>query len=143
MPRRLAVLTLMLSASVAAAHAEKPAAGKPVQPYFDLQTMGLPAVVHKRLVNYVFVDVRLGLANGVDASKLQAQEPYLRDALVRAAAHTPFNPPEDGVRIDQARFKAEVMQVAAAQLGPGKVVSVTIRSQTPQHRTGVPGGGTS
>ena len=100
-------------------------------------------MVHGRLVNYIFIQVRLMLAKGVDASKLQGEEPFIRDALVRAAAHTPFNPPEDGVRLDDARLKAEIRRDAVARLGPGKVVAVVIRTETPQRRTGVPGGAAS
>ena len=132
------VLTLSMLAGVARA-ADTPG-DKAVQPFINLQTMGLPAVVGGRLVNYVFVELKLTLAKGVDASKIQAQEPFLRDAVVRAATHTPFNPPADGVHLDQARLKAEVMKAAAAQLGPGKVVAVVVKSETPQRRTGVPGG---
>ena len=66
----------------------------------------------------------------------------LRDALVHAAARTPFNPPEDGVRLDDGRLKGEVLRYARAQFGPGKVVRVTVRSETPQRRTGIPGAAT-
>ena len=76
---------------------------------------------------------------GADAAKLQDQEPFLRDALVRAATRTPFNPPQDGVHLDVPRLKAEVLREASVQLGWGKVVSVDIRSQTPRRQTGVPG----
>ncbi len=112
---------------------------KPSAPYLDLQPIGGPAIVHGRLVNYIFVDVRLMLGRGADAAKLQDQEPFLRDAVVRAATRTPFNPPQDGVHLDVPRLKAEVLREASVQLGPGKVVSVDIRSQTPRRQTGVPG----
>ena len=143
--RRLppALLALTLAASWGQGVGAAPAAGaadKSDQPFFDLQSIGLPAVVHGRLVNYVFVQVRLMLAKGVDASKLQGEEPYIRDALVRAATRSPFNPPEDGVHLQEGRLKAEVMREAVARLGPGKVAAVIIRSELPERRAGVPGG---
>ena len=142
MVRSLAVASMCLVlAAAGSAHAAKEAS-KPGQPYVDLQTIGLPAVVHGRLVNYVFVQLRLAVAPGVDASKIQQGEPVLRDALVRAAARTPFNPAEDGVRLDDRRLEGAVMGYARAQFGPGKVVGVSVRSETPQRRTGVPGAAT-
>ena len=143
--RRLppALLALILAASWGSGVWAAPAAGasdKSEQSFFDLQSIGMPAVVHGRLVNYVFVQVRLMLAKGVDASKLQSEEPYIRDALVRAATRSPFNPPNDGVHLQDGRLKAEVMRDAIARLGPGKVVAVIIRSELPERRAGVPGG---
>ena len=139
--RRLSYAVLTLVAWLAGpAYAAESAGDKPAQNYIDLQTIGLPCVVNRRLVNYVFVEVRLMLARGVDASKVQAREPYLRDTLVRAATHTPFNPPADGVRLQDARLKAELMKDATAEVGPGKVIAVVLKSETPQRRTGVPGG---
>lgn len=141
MARLLAsVLAILLLGTDAASAAKEPS--KPAQAYVDLQTIGLPAVVHGRLVNYVFVQLRLDVGPGVDASKIQQGEPVLRDALVRMAARKPFNPPEDGVRLDDGRLRAEVMREAQAQFGRGKVVGVDVRSETPQRRTGIPGAAT-
>ena len=137
---RLITAVVLTLATASTSSAASQSSAKPAQPYMDLQPMGFPAVVHGRLVNYIFTDVRLTLSKGADAAKLQEREPFLRDALVRAATRTPFNPPQDGVRLDEPRLKAEVLRQAAAQFGPGKVVSVEIRSQAPQRRTGVPGG---
>ena len=137
--RAILALALMLVGGTASRAAPQSSA-KAARPYMDLQPIGFPAIVHGRLVNYIFADVRLTLNVGVDAAKLQDEEPFVRDTLVRAATHSPFNPPQDGVHLDEARLKAEVLRIAAAQLGAGKVVSVDIRSQTPQRRTGVPGG---
>ncbi len=141
MRRRLAATWLLLAAAGPAVAAPQSSA-KPPAPYMDLQPIGFPAVVHGRLVNYVFADLRLQLGKGVEAAPLANEEPFLRDALVRAASRTPFNPPQDGVHLDEARLRAEVMRDAATLLGPGKVVGVIVKSQTPQRRTGVPGGAT-
>ena len=138
--RRLAVFCLPALVAAGVTHAAPTSPAKPNQPYMDLQPVGLPAIVHGRLVNYIFVDLRLVLAAGVDAAKLQEHEPFLRDALVHAATRSPFNPPQDGVHLDEARLKAEVMRDAAAEVGGGKVVAVEVRSQTPQRLAGVPGG---
>ena len=134
----LALFAAGLLATPRADAAPEPSS-KPVQPYVDLQTVGLPAVVHGRLVNYIFVAIRLKIAPGVDASRLQQGEPFIRDALIHASARTPFNPPDNGVRLDEARLKVEVLKEAQARFGPGKVSGVEVRSQTPQRRAGIPG----
>ncbi|WP_174301279.1 hypothetical protein [Caulobacter sp. S45] len=138
--RRGALLCIPALALWGPAQGAPDSSAKPKQVYIDLQPVGLPAVVHGRLVNYIFADIRVVLARGVDASKLQEYEPFLRDALVHAGTRTPFNLPQDGVHLDEPRLKAEILREAAAEVGPGKVVSVEIRSQTPQRRTGIPGG---
>ena len=127
-----------LVAAATAQAASEPAA-RAVQPYVDLQAIGFPAVVQGRLVNYIFVQLRMNIAPGVDASRIQQGEPMLRDTLVHAATRTPFNPPDNAVKLDQARLKAEVMREAAAQFGAGKITAVVVRSETPQRRSGVPG----
>ena len=137
---RLSLLMAVILSSGSAQAAES--SGKPAAPYMTLQPIGLPAIVHGRLVNYIFVDFRLVLGKGVDPSHLQDREPFLRDALVRAATRTPFNLPDDGVRLDEGRLKAQVMRAVISEIGPGKISSVEILSQTPQRRTGVPGGAT-
>ena len=137
--RVIIAVTLALAAGSPSKSAP-PSSAKASRPYMDLQPIGFPAVVHGRLVNYIFADIRMTLGSGVDAAKLQDQEPFLRDALVRAATRTPFNAPQDGMHLDERRLKAEVLRIAGGQLGPGKVVVVEIRSQAPQRQTGVPGG---
>ena len=138
--RRVCLLVAsLLALDAASARAGEAKKAAPAQPYVDLRTIGFPAVVHGRLVNYIFTDIRLDVAPGLDASRIQQAEPFLLDALVRAGARTPFNPPDNGLRLDDARLQAEVMRLAAARFGPGKVVRVEIPSETPQRRTGVPG----
>ena len=135
-------LTVIFGSSLALAPAARAASepsSKPVQPYVDLQAIGFPAVVSGRLVNYIFAEIRMNIAPGADAARIQQGEPILRDTLVHASARTPFNPPGNGVKLDRPRLMAEVMREAAAQFGPGKISSVVIRSETPQHRGGVPG----
>ena len=140
MSRKLvaALFAAALLASVRADATPEPST-KPVQPYVDLQTVGLPAVVRGRLVNYIFATIRLKIAPGVDASRIQQGEPFIRDALIHASGRTPFNPPDNGMKLDDARLKAEVLREAQARFGSGKVSGVEIRSQTPQRRSGVPG----
>lgn len=112
--------------------------GQPVGQYVDLQPVALPVVVSGRLVNYVFVYVRVNLAPNADVAKVRAREPMLRDALVRMGARTPFTNPADYNRVDEAKVCAAMQQAVTAIVGPGVVRSVAVTSQTPQHRIATP-----
>jgi len=106
--------------------------------YVDITPVGVPVVVDGRLVNYVFVDVRVNLTASADSPKLREREPYFRDALVRLAHRTPFTRYDDFTRVDETRLKAAVFAASVAIAGPGAVRSVDILSQTPQKRSGLP-----
>ena len=100
--------------------------------------MALPVVVDGRLVNYIFVTVRLNLAANADTSRWRAKEPYFRDALVRAAHASPFTVPNEPDKIDAARVSAALMKAATAITGPNVVRSVAVTSQKPSRRARTP-----
>jgi hypothetical protein len=137
---RRAVLTLPLllaPLTLHAAEAEKEKKGD-VGQYVDLQPVGMPIVAKGELVNYVFVYVRLNLTNRADASKLRQQEPYFRDALVRAGHRTPFTLANDYSKIDVPRLTATLQREAVAIAGPGQIRSVVVTSQSPRRRVSQP-----
>ena len=117
-----------------AAEGAKPGGGQ----YVDLAPVALPVVADNRVINYVFVSVRVNLTPGANAPRLQAREPYFRDALVRAGHRTPFTRGNDYTMLDDAKLKAAMYSAATAIAGPGNVASVTILSQTPKSRSGLP-----
>jgi hypothetical protein len=98
----------------------------------SISPVALPIVVDGKLVNYVFVTIRLDLAPLANSTKLREKEPYFRDALVRAAHRTPFTLRSDLTKVDEPRLKAVMMQEAAAIAGPGVVRAVVIVSQAPK-----------
>ncbi|HEY3949043.1 hypothetical protein [Phenylobacterium sp.] len=106
---------------------------KEVGQYVDLQPVALPIVVDGRLVNYVFVYVRVNLKASADIIKLRDKEPMFRDALVRDGHKTPFVLPNDWQKLDDARLIAAMTRDANA-IAPGAVASVTITQQSPQKR---------
>jgi len=142
--RLLAALPLAVLASAALAGAPlagaaeadpKPAAGQ----YVDLSPVALPIVINGRLINYVFVYVRVNLTPSADAIHLRDKEPFFRDALVRMGHRTPFSVPTDYTRLDEARLKAAFFPAAAAIAGPGMVASIEIMpGGGPMRRTGLP-----
>jgi hypothetical protein len=95
--------------------------------------VALPIVANGRLINYVFVSIKLVLAAGVDGAAVRAKEPYFRDALVRAAHRAPFCLSTDYTHVDVPRVRAEVMSDAVAIVGRGVVTSVVITKQVSQH----------
>ena len=104
----------------------------------DMTTMALPIAVNGRLLNYIFVAIRINLTASADIIRLRAREPYFRDTLIRAAHRTPFTVATDYNRIDQVRLKAAVLQTVAAFGGPRAVSSVVVMSESPRHRVPIP-----
>ena len=103
-----------------------------------MSPVALPIVVGGRVVNYVFVTLRLGLSANADAPTLRAMEPYFRDDLVRVGHRSPFVRPDNYAALDDARLKATVLRDAAQLAGPGLVVSVQIVREQAQHYSGLP-----
>lgn len=135
--RRLALTALLipwLAVGPAAAAEEKPAASKQVGQYVDLQPVALPVVVDGRVLNYIFISVRLNLASNADTSRWRAKEPFFRDALVRAGHRSPFTLKDDYDKIDAARLTATLTREATAITGPNVIRSVVVMSQVPSRR---------
>ena len=107
-------------------------------PVLDMSPVGVPVVWRGRLVNYVFVTLRLNLRSSADAARLRDQEPYFRDALVRLAHRRPLNPPDDLTHLDDRLLTTSMMAESARIVGPGVVTGVFIVNEAPQHRTGLP-----
>jgi hypothetical protein len=105
--------------------------------YVDLAPVGLPIVADGRLVNYVFVYVRINLTAQANAASWRAKEPYFRDALVRAGHRAPFGLKDDYQKLDEARLTTTLSRDATTFAGPGVIKSVVVTSQAPRRR--VPG----
>lgn len=141
--RDLLAASVVLSASAGAASASAPPKEKegdaPVGQYVDLAPIALPVLDGRRLKNYVFVSLRLNLAQRADPQKWRDKEPYFRDALVRAAHRTGLNAPTDWSQLDENRLKALMLAEATKIAGAGVVTRVTLNSpQAPQRRIGRP-----
>lgn len=139
-PRRalLLALTLIPGAAFAAGGGEASDPKKDVGQYVDLLPVGLPIVAGGRLVNYVFVYVRINLTSGANASRLREKEPFFRDALVRAGHRTPFTLAADYGKIDSARLSSTLQREAVTLVGAGQIRSVEVISQAPRRRVATP-----
>ena len=138
MNRRILIATLVLVSTTArsslSAEEEKKERKVDAGQYVELQPVGLPIVSGGRLVNYVFVYMRINLTSAASASRLREKEPFFRDAMVRAAHRTPFTLASDLGKIDEARLIAAVTRDAIAIAGPGQIKSVILTSQAPRRR---------
>lgn len=132
-----------LALSALPANASGPAAGgedktKEVGQYIDLQPVGLPIVSNRRIVNYIFVYVRINLTSAANTARLREKEPYFRDALVRSAHRTPYTDPKDFNQLDTRRLIDTMVRESAAITGPGLVKSVIITSWSPRSKVVTP-----
>jgi hypothetical protein len=135
MLRRALLASLPLALFAGVAGAQTKAAGQ----YVDLAPVAMPIVVDGRLINYVFIYIRIDFTPSADAIRLRDKEPYFRDALVRMGHRTPFILRTDYTRLDEARLKAAFFQAAVAIAGPGMVASIEILpGGGPMRRTGLP-----
>jgi hypothetical protein len=134
----LGLAALALAGTGAHASGKKEEGKGDVGQYVDLQPVGLPIVVNRQLVNYVFVYVRINLTSGANVSRLREKEPFFRDALVRAGHRTPFTVPTDLGAVDVPKLTAALSREAAAIAGPGQIRSVVVTSQAPRRRARLP-----
>lgn len=127
-----AALVLALAAPAAFASDAPTAKSDDSGQYVAVSPVGLPVVAGGKVVNYIFVTVRIELTPSANAAKLREREPYFRDALVRAGNRTPFTLTSDYTKIDEARLVATLTRDAAAIAGPGAIKGVKVLSQAPK-----------
>ena len=136
--RRTALAALLMAvASPALANSKKKeekkgegeGEGPPPEAIVKMQSFAAPIVENGKLVNYIFLNLSLKMAEGVPVTIMEGQEPILRDAIVRAAHKTPFNKADSYNEVDAAKLKAVVLSQIATQIGKGKVASVEITKQ--------------
>lgn len=137
--RWLALATLLLGLAGLSPSAAQAADSPQDRPSFvQLGAVALPVVVDGRLINYVFVTVKLDLTPMADGAVVRNKEPFFRDALVRAGHRTPFTLPADYTRLDDKRIRAEVMSDAVAIVGRGVVAKAEVIKQVSQHYRDLP-----
>ena len=126
--RRLALLAAALLLAGPAMASEPPPQSAPT---LLMNPAPLPITQKGRLVNYVFVTLRLVCRQGADMVAIRAKEPFFRDALVRVAARENLAQ-ADNVHLDFPHLKAVVLREAAAIAGPGLITDVKIVKEEAQ-----------
>lgn len=103
----------------------------------DAPYLAVPVVRDGELVNYLFVSIRLEIANGVDLWQTREQAHFLRDALVRASHTNDLADPNDNNALNEARA-VQVYRAAAVQaLGEPAVGGVSIVASYSSQGSGI------
>lgn len=94
----------------------------------DAPYLAVPVVRDGRLVNYLFVSLRIQISPRVDLWRTRERAQFLRDALVRASHANALADPANNNALNQA-LAIQVYRAAAVQtLGADAVAGVTIVS---------------
>lgn len=94
----------------------------------DVLNLVVPVVRDGRLVNYLFLNARIHLANGVDVFRTREKGHFLRDALLKAVHRRSIASAARDDEIDRTAAEALVTAVARQTLGANAVRSVEILS---------------
>jgi hypothetical protein len=136
---------LFALAAAAAAGSASPAlagggggGGAAEAPALNMNGVGLPVIDGGRLRNYVFVSLRLHLGAGKTPQAMREKEPFLRDALVRAAHRTPFTQAGSWTQLNAQALSASLVQAANAISGRGSVTRVEIVAQSARRQVSPP-----
>lgn len=136
----MALIASTLLAGLAAANAQPSSHGAPKDKgssgetdpaaarSMDAPYLAVPVVRDGVLVNYLFVSVRVEIAQGVDLWRTREKAQFLRDALVRACHANQLANPNDPNQLDQPRAIAVFRATAAQVLGDRAVRGVSIIS---------------
>ena len=88
--------------------------------------LAVPVVRDGVLMNYLFVSVRVEIANGVDLWRTRERAHFLRDALVRASHAHDLSHPNDPNALNEPAAIAAYRAAAIAALGERAVAGVSI-----------------
>jgi len=103
----------------------------------DAPYLAVPVVRDGQLVNYLFVSIRVEIAQGVDLWATRERAHFLRDALVRASHANDLANPTDSNVLNEARA-IEVYRAAAVHaLGERAISGVSIVASYSSQGSGV------
>jgi hypothetical protein len=92
----------------------------------DAPYLAVPVVREGRLVNYLFVSLRIEISPQVDLWRTRERAHFLRDALVRASHSNDLADPHDNNTLNEARA-LQVYRAAATQaLGEHAVSGISV-----------------
>lgn len=103
----------------------------------DAPYLAVPVVRDGQLVNYLFVSIRIEIAQGVDLWRTRERAQFLRDALVRASHANDLSDPNNNNALNEARAIAVYRAAAVQALGEQAVGGVSIVSTYSSQGSGV------
>ena len=107
-------------------------------PHLDLRPVALPLLLQGRVVNYAFVHLRLVAPAGADENALRPHEPFIRDAVVRAAHRAPVNAAGSLTAVDEGRLAALALAEGRRRAGAKAFISAAVTRQEPKKVRGLP-----
>ena len=134
MPKIAHILALIAALIATPAMAAGGAATIKIDPSIPLAPVAVPITENGKLVNYVFLSIKVMLSPKADLYKLVGQEPYFRDALVRAGHRQSLGVPGDSNRVDEKLVKAVLKREAASFMDARMIASIEIVRQDPKKR---------
>jgi hypothetical protein len=94
----------------------------------DAPYLAVPVVRDGRLVNYLFVSLRIQIAPTVDLWRTRERAQFLRDALVRASHANQLSDPGDINKLNEALALQVYREAAVQSLGAQAVAGISIVS---------------
>ncbi|MBL8552400.1 MAG: hypothetical protein JNJ73_20590 [Hyphomonadaceae bacterium] len=126
-----AILATTLISGQGVARAQPAAEAADTARTMDMTFIAVPVVRHGRLINYLFVSMRVEVANGVDLWRTRERAHFLRDALVRAAHQNDLADAARDDQLDRPRAMAVFRAAAAEALGARAVGGLNILDVRP------------
>jgi hypothetical protein len=121
-----AIFALLTALALAAPARAAPAAE--VERFVLADHILVPVVEDGRLRNYIFVSVRVDIADKGDILKAQERAHFLRDAFLRAAHKSPPVASVKPAKLDEAAAQKLFESVAADTFGKSQIKAVTLDS---------------
>jgi len=110
--------------------------GAAADPLLTLLPIPIPISKDNKIVNYIFINMKVHLNPKAEVSKLGGKEPYLRDCILHMAAKISFAKPDRDDLLDEPRFTSAVLHAFEPILGQGQVVSIEIVSAKAKYNRG-------
>jgi len=133
--RKIAPSLALIAALISTpAIAEEGAATIKVDPQISLSPVAVPITEKGKLVNYVFLSIKIILSPKADQFRMVGQEPFYRDALVRVGHRQNLGVPGDPNRVDEALLKAVLKREVASFVDPSLIARIEIVRQDPKKR---------
>jgi hypothetical protein len=103
-------------------------------PFVRISQVGIPVVVNNRVVNYVFVNIKIMLSPKGDMVKLQEKEPYFRDMVIKAAHKHDFMLDGRQDTLDEVKLNKVLSPQFSQLAGKGTIKTIVIITQAPKKK---------
>lgn len=92
----------------------------------ELPTIVVPISVDGKLVNYVFVVMKVTVGPSYDPWKIRDKVHVARDALIRAVHRTPMTNPNNLKDFDRTKVSTILKPALEKAFGPGSVAAIKV-----------------